>query len=84
MASDLRVSWNRLPGPVILEGLAASIFRLCTDAPSGIMTGLGVAGKGPAFGGHLASGLPVLGTMRCDAIPPGLTAAAPLRWTMDW
>jgi hypothetical protein len=84
MASDLRVSWNRLPGPVVLAAHAASIFRLRTDAPGGIMTGPGVAGKGPAFGGHLASGLPVSGTMRCDAIPPGLTVAAPLRWTMDW
>ena len=53
-----------------------------TLQPAGF--GPGVAGKGPAFGGHLASGLPVLGTMRCDAIPPGLTVAAPLRWTMDW
>ena len=42
MASDLRVSWNRLPGPVVLVDHAASIFRLRTDAPGGIMTRPGV------------------------------------------
>jgi hypothetical protein len=84
MASDLRVSWNRLPGPVVLVDHAASIFRLRTDAPSGIMTDRGSLEKDPPSAGHLASGLPVSGAMRCDAILPGLTVAASLRWTMDW
>ena len=51
MASDLWVSWNRLPGPVVLVDHAASIFRLRTDAPSGIMTGPGSLEKDPPSAG---------------------------------
>jgi hypothetical protein len=48
------------------------------------MTDRGSLEKDPPSAGHLASGLPVSGAMRCDAILPGLTVAASLRWTMDW